>query len=255
MHWDSLLCRCGIGKSTTESDELGDETNSTTSGFSGRFSLQMQLAIGLLLAVTIGITTVQLWPRLNTLKVTRDQYPVSAFEFMARHNLTGKMVCTFNWAQYALAAFGPHEPGQSGILVQIDGRCRTSYSQAMLDAHFDFLMGPPHVNQRYRDARSGDFDPERVLREGNPDLVLISRLHMPSVEVMQRQNGRWTLLYQDALAQLWGLAERFDNAQSADYLPPPSREITENPQTGHVLWPALPKAKLTRATAESLTSL
>src|SRR5207244_10716801 len=116
--------------------------------------------------------------------------------------LTGKMVCTFNWAQYALAAFGPSQAGEPGILVQVDGRCRTSYSQAMLDMHFDFLIGSVDANQRYRDPNSGPFDPERVLAAERPDLVLISRLQRPSVEVMQRQQGRWVLLYQDALAQL-----------------------------------------------------
>ena len=90
------------------------------------------------------------------------------------------MVCTFNWAQYALAAFGPQEPGQPGILVQVDGRCRTSYSQAMLDMHFDFLIGNVGPDQRYRDPKSGPFDPARVLDVGRPDLVLISRLQQPS---------------------------------------------------------------------------
>jgi hypothetical protein len=160
------------------------------------------------------------------------------------------MVCTFNWAQYALAAIGPHETAGAGILVQIDGRCRTSYSQAMLDAHFDFLMGPPNPTQRYRDPKSGPFDPERVLREGNPDLVLVSRLQKPSVEVMERQNGRWALLYQDSLAQVWGRADRFDDPQGPDYLPPTSRSIGDDPQTGFVVWPAMPKLESTLVTAE-----
>ena len=78
---------------------------------------------------------------LTTLKVERDIFPVAAFDFIGRQKLSGKMVCTFNWAQYALDAFGPRESGQAGILVQVDGRCRTSYSQEMLDMHFDFLLG------------------------------------------------------------------------------------------------------------------
>ncbi len=165
------------------------------------------------------------------------------------------MVCTFNWAQYALAALGPNEEGNPRILVQIDGRCRTSYSQAMLDAHFDFLMGPPNAKQRYRDPKSGPFDPERVLSEGNPDLVLISRLQKPSVEVMERQAGRWVLLYQDALAQLWGRADRFDEPQSPHFLPPGSRSISDEPQTGFVLWPALPKLESMTALTENSTNL
>src|SRR5437762_14252387 len=140
----------------------------------------------------------QLAQRLTTLQVERSDYPVAAFDFIARRGLTGKMVCTFNWAQYALAAFGPRHTGERGILVQVDGRCRTSYSQAMLDAHFDFLMGNVDCNQRYRDPLSGPFNPEEVLTAGQPDLVLISRLQRPSVEVMERQQTSWVLLYQDS---------------------------------------------------------
>jgi hypothetical protein len=255
VHWDSLLSRLGIGAPVTENDAPGDEVTSADAGFSSRFSVRMQLAITVLLVVTIGVTSVRLWPRITTLKVARDQYPVGAFEFIARHNLTGKMVCTFNWAQYALAAFGPHAGNQHGILVQIDGRCRTSYSQSMIDAHFDFLMGPPNANQRYRDTKSGDFDPQRVLRDGMPDLVLISRLQKPSAEIMQRQNSEWTLLYQDALAQLWGRASRFDEVKNAGYLPPEARQITDNSQTGYELWPALPKTNIAPLGAEKLSSL
>src|SRR5437868_10015364 len=169
-------------------------------------------AAALLLVGAIGVSATQLVSRLTTLKVERSAYPVAAFEFIARRGLTGKMVCTFNWAQYALAAFGPRQPGEPGILIQVDGRCRTSYSQAMLDAHFDFLMGKFDINQRYRDDRSGPLDPERVLAQAEPNLVLISRLQRPSVEVMERQAGRWVLLYQDELAQLWGRASYCDDS-------------------------------------------
>jgi len=241
LHWDSLLSRLGIG-TQNESDGAtsGDTTEPAAGNFAAQFSPRMQIAFAVLLAVTIGITTTRLWPRLTQLRVERDQYPVAAFDFISRSELTGKMVCTFNWAQYALAC-GSSEEGNPRILVQIDGRCRTSYSQAMLDAHFDFLMGTPNAKQRYRDPKSGPFDPERVLSEGNPDLVLISRLQMPSVEVMERQEGRWVLLYQDGLAQLWGRADRFNEPNSPHFLPPSSRSISDEPQTGFVLWPAFPK--------------
>ena len=59
--------------------------------------------------------------------------------------------------------------------------------------------------------KSGPFDPTRVLRDGRPDLVLISRLQEPSVEVMTARKGEWVLLYQDSLAQLWGRASKYDD--------------------------------------------
>ncbi len=49
------------------------------------------------------------------------------------------------------------------------------------------------------------------------------------------------MLYQDGLAQLWGRAARYDDANSSDYLPPDKREVGEAAQKGYVAWPALPK--------------
>jgi hypothetical protein len=255
MHWDSLLNGFGVGTSTEDAAEASDSPGAGRNSFAAKFSANMQIAFGLLLVIAMGIMGTRLWPRLTTLKVERDLYPVAAFDYIARQNLSGKLVCTFNWAQYALAALGPHETSDAGILVQIDGRCRTSYSQAMLDAHFDFLMGPPNAEQRHRDPNSGPFDPERVLNQGRPDLVLISRLQRPSVEVMERQEGRWVLLYQDSLAQLWGRADRFDDSRSPDYLPPKNRSIGDEQQSGFVLWPALPNLATTTVSAEQSADL
>jgi len=241
MHWDSLLERLGIGHRflTDEERKYGWAPPETTA-FTAAFPLRVQQAFAALIVIAICIETGQLSHRLTLLKVQRDHYPVAAFNFIGREGLTGKMVCTFNWAQYAIAAFGPHEPGQPGILVQVDGRCRTSYSQAMLDMHFDFLLGDVGPDQRYRDPRSGPFDPTRVLNAEQPDLVLISRLQRPSVEVMEQEKGRWVLLYQDGLAQVWGRAARYDDPNSTFYLEPRKREIGEYPQGGYARWPALP---------------
>jgi hypothetical protein len=246
MHWDSLLARLGVGQRCKTDEELRygwapPESAAYSSGFSPR----MQQGLAVLLVVAICISTGRLAHRLTTLKIDRGEYPVAAFEFIARQGLSGKMVCTFNWAQYALAAFGPREAGQPGILVHVDGRCRTSYSQAMLDSHFDFLLGDVGPETRYRDPKSGPFDPQRVLNAEQPDLVLVSRLQRPSVRVMEEQQGRWVLLYQDGLAQVWGRAARYDDPNSAYYLPPAKREVGEAPQRGFVRWPALPSYKPT----------
>jgi hypothetical protein len=239
LHFDSLLARLGIDQTATEEPEfIGGPVKPPGLFASMSPYLQTVVVCGLVLAICA--SSGQLATRLSTLKVERSNYPVAAFEFIAKRGLTGKMVCTFNWAQYALAAFGPRQAGDDGILVQVDGRCRTSYSQAMLDEHFDFLFGNIDPSQRYRDPCSGPLDPTRVLQDGQPDLVLISRLQKPSVEVMERQKGKWVLLYQDGLAQLWGRAARFDVAESPAYLPREKREIGEAPQRGYVAWPALP---------------
>jgi hypothetical protein len=239
QHVDSLFTRLGGSQQKNEAAAL---------------SPAKQWGFAALLVGAIGISVAQLATRLTTLKVERSEYPIAAFDYIAKRGLTGKMVCTFNWAQYALAAFGPRETGDEGILVQVDGRCRTSYSQEMLDQHFDFLIGKVDASQRYRGADAGPFDPEAVLKVGEPDLVLISRLQKPSVEVMERQAGRWTLLYQDELAQLWGRASQYDEPSSRSFLAPTDRHIGNETQAGFALWPAIPKHQHARKLAPFDTS-
>jgi hypothetical protein len=244
-HFDSALRRFGVGERLKTKEEMryGWIPTEHGEGTFGAFSPPIQTGIAVMLAAAICICSGKLAARLGALKVERDRYPLAAAEFIARHKLTGKMVCTFNWAQYALAAFGPKEPGQPGILVQIDGRCRTAYSQAMLDHHFDFLMGEIRPDLRYRDPQSGPLDPTRVLRDGRPDLVLISRQQEPSAQLMaeKEKEGEWVLLYQDSLAQLYGRASKYDDPTSAYHLPLGKRYIGESHQHGWVYWPALPK--------------
>jgi len=243
LHFDSVLEQLGIGNRFRTDEELryGWAPPESTALFAA-FPPRMQQGLALALVVAICVSAGQLAFRLTTLKVEREEYPLGAAVYIADRGLTGKMVCTFNWAQYILAAFGPHQPGQSGILVQVDGRCRTGYSQEQLDMHFDFILGEPNPRMRYRDPRSGPFDPARVLEYERPDLVLISRRQAPSVAVMEQNKDRWTLLYQDSLSQLWGRSSRYNDPQSAYYLPPahPYRDIGEDPQRGIVRWPALP---------------
>jgi hypothetical protein len=139
--------------------------------------------------------------------------------------------------------------------VQIDGRCRTSYSQAMLDHHFDFLMGAARPDLRYRDPASGPVDPTRVLRDGRPDLVLISRRQEPSVAVMTtlEEKGEWVLLYQDRLAQLWGRASKYDDPNSTYELPLGKRYLGDAEQSGWCHWPALPNYKPDNKSQVALT--
>jgi hypothetical protein len=199
------------------------------------------IAASLLIAYLV--VGVKLFDRLSDLKVHRAHYPVSAVQFLADQKLHGRIVCTFNWAQYVLDTFRPSSANGDprGLLVQIDGRCRTAYSQAMLDEHFDFLFGEQPPSERYRDPHSA-FDPLKVLDQGNPNLVLLDRGQPHSEQVMHSQSQHWVLLYQDQLAQLWGRRERYDDPHSPDYLPPQRRVVTNQPQTGHATWPAYPVA-------------
>lgn len=205
-------------------------------------SPRMRIAFGAVIAIACLLCGGRLIGRLSELKVERCAYPVAAFDYIAEHKLHGKMFATFNWAQYALGAFGTKDLGDGGIQVHIDGRCRTSYSQQMLDEHFDLILGEMPASERYRGPDSAPFDPTRVLRTATPDLVLLSRGQVPSVETMNGQRDRYVLLYQDEIAQLWGRTARYGDPHSPHYIPVEQRTIGDAPQTGTVPWPGFPAA-------------
>ncbi len=189
------------------------------------------------LMLSIGLQGMVLGRRLTDFPVDRAFYPVDAIEFMSQEQLTGKLVVSFNWAQYAIAALAPD------VEVAFDGRFRTCYPQEIVDMHFDFLLGE-NEGKRYRSEASGPIDGSRVLSYGAPDLVLVDRSYDHAVGVMQdvtaRQPGSWTLLYRDATAELWGRTTRYDLPTSEQYLPLAARLIDDSEKIGGVAWPALP---------------
>ena len=107
--------------------------------------------------------------------------------------------------------------------------------------NFDFIIGNQGAGSRFRGPDSGPIDPTRVLEYKSPELVVISRRQQPAIDVMQTQTELWSLLYQDSLAQVWGIKSKFDNPRHDSYLPPSSRQISDQPQTGYATWPALPQ--------------
>ncbi|RCS46058.1 hypothetical protein DTL42_16345 [Bremerella cremea] len=182
---------------------------------------------------------VPLWERLSVMRVDRDTYPVSAIEFLNQHNLHGKTVVSYNWAQYFIAA----RCGDGESQVQFDGRFRTCYPQDVVDQHFDFILGDA-PGMRFRQLDS-PVDPTAALTAGVPKLVLLDR-GQPHSEAVMRQRRDWTLLYQDSLAQVWGRRNLFDDPQSPEYLAPQQRSISDvEKQNGYVAWPAIPTAPAT----------
>lgn len=189
-------------------------------------------SVGILVALVI---------RFSDIPVKKKDYPVSAFQYMADHELNGNLVVTYNWAQYAIAAFGTPDSDLPHCPVAFDGRFRTCYPQEVVDMHFDFVMGDKGPEFRNRTG-SLPFDESAVLRHMNPELVLISRRQKPSVEVMNRNLAEWSLLYQDQIAEVWGLKSKFGDPQSPSFVPESSRIYGDTPQTGSQTWPALPKS-------------
>ncbi|GAB5444809.1 MAG: hypothetical protein Fues2KO_51580 [Fuerstiella sp.] len=185
----------------------------------------------------VALTAVQ-YPRQAVLHVDKDYYPVEAMQFMADHDLDGKVFVSFNWAQYALAVFADGSPDSR---IAFDGRFRTCYPQHVIDMYFDFILGDLPQSVRYRETESGPFDPTKALAYNDPDLVLFERKRKNCVATMEAESDDWCLLYQDELAQLWGRRSRFDNPASPDYVRPELRDISDRPQVDTVPWPAFPE--------------
>ncbi len=207
----------------------------------GRESRMGRIAVAAAIVALMSLIGYQLSDRLGQLRVDRQVFPVDAVQFMHDNHLGGRLVVTYDWAQYSIAALCVEDnlqPGQPVSRVAFDGRFRTCYPQSIVDMHFDLLFGDK--TKRSRSPESGPIDPTRVLRHGEPELVLIRRRGELSEQVMAMQTTEWTLLYQDNLAQLWGRQNKYDKTQSPYYVPLKRRIIgTEMPE-GYVDWPALP---------------
>ena len=195
-----------------------------------------RFAVGAL-AVAIGLQSFSLKRQLTELPVERNRYPVDALQFMSDRGLRGRLVVSFNWAQYAIAALAPDTQ------VAFDGRFRTCYPQQVVDMHFDFLLGE-YGGSRSRSDESGSIDGTRVLKYESPDLVLVDRRYKNPVAIMKAEatkpNPEWVLLYCDRVAELWGHRDRFDDPAHKDYLPLTARILDASPRDGAVQWPALP---------------
>jgi hypothetical protein len=193
-------------------------------------------------AILVGVVgqSMLLANRLSDFPVVRSQYPVDAFQFMVDNRLGGKLVCAFNWAQYALAALSPE------VTVGFDGRFDTCYPQEAIDLHFDFLLGDTGPRDRRPDA--GPIDGAKVLDYHTPDLVLIDRSYKTCVDVMEAEGGEqdpaWVQLYSDPVAELWGRAARYDEPTSPHYFPPENRRLNVRLLEAEFQWPALPDRSL-----------
>lgn len=182
------------------------------------------------------LTAVQ-YPNQKTLHVDKSFYPVSAMQFMEDQQLSGNVFVTFNWAQYALAVFSD---ANSDSRIAFDGRFRTCYPQNVIDMYFDFILGDLPSDARYRDSKSGPFDPCACLNYKSPNLVLFERRRANCVATMEACKDDWCLLYQDTVAQLWGRRSIYDDSKSSSFLAQAKRVIGNERQDESVAWPAFP---------------
>ena len=194
-----------------------------------------------LVCVMIGL---QLKGRLSRLVVDRSQYPVDAFQYMHDHSLNGKIVVTYDWAQYVIGAFCV--PGEDGSAaesqVAFDGRFRTCYPQLLVDLHFDWLFGDGPDVLRSRSLDSPECDPLAILELNQPDIVINRRTGELTRFHMEKAKLNWVLLYQDKIAQVWGRRTVYDDPALVTYISPNQRMLTNKDVSGYVAWPAFPKS-------------
>ncbi|MEQ8835626.1 MAG: hypothetical protein RID07_02345, partial [Lacipirellulaceae bacterium] len=201
-------------------------------------SRRVRSVLGMLIVAAIALQSLALGERLSNFRVYRDKYPIDAIQFMVDHEIQGRLVVNFNWAQYAIAALSPNST------VAFDGRFRTCYPQEVVDMHFDFIFGEKKT-QRHRSKSSPPISKNqyRVLEYGDPEIVLLDRNYANAAEVMRNSTYSWTLLYRDPVAEVWGKSQRFAKESSLDFIPVEHRIDTDMPRLGSFHWPALPAAK------------
>ena len=204
---------------------------------SARSTGRLRMATLLLL---ISISLVKLVPTMGEVPVDRNEYPVSAMQFLHDHQLHGRTLVTFNWAQYAIGCFAADNGSLQNSRVAVDGRFETCYPREITDICFDFWLGTDDPGDRYRSPYAPPFSPSMALEFEMPDLVLLARDQRPSVRIMQQHQDTWTLLYQDSLAQIWGRRSLYDVPGLSTFLMPTQRRISDDPQVGSVPWPAFP---------------
>ncbi len=195
----------------------------------------------------VAFNVIRLAPKMTDVPVSRSEYPIAAMQFLHDRGLQGKVLVTFNWAQYAIGCFAAEADPDQQSRVAVDGRFETCYPREITDICFDFWLGQPDPDHRYRSPQTPPFDPARALEFQEPDLVLLSREQRPSVRVMQDHADNWVLLYQDSLAQLWGRRSKYADAASPDFVAQSKRHVSNDVQLGSVAWPALPQNRKTDA--------
>lgn len=142
--------------------------------------------------ILIAATLTFAWQGLSTkftdgfqMQVPRDEYPVSAMEYLQANQLDGNLIVNFNWAQMAIWELPTSR-------VSFDGRLDTCYPRDLIEAHWAL----------YYDGKI----PEDTFDFNQADLALIP----PGIALNDTLKAlpSWQLIYQDPLAKIYLNRER-----------------------------------------------
>jgi hypothetical protein len=107
--------------------------------------------------------------------------PVRAAALLAATKSAGKLAVDFDWGEYIIWHVGPR------ILVSVDGRRETVYSESSYEENLDFMSG------------QGKWD--ALLDERGADLALVKQSG-PAYNLLRLKPG-WGLVYEDSLSALF----------------------------------------------------
>ncbi|MEI6970386.1 MAG: hypothetical protein WCL44_02620 [bacterium] len=140
----------------------------------------------------------------TTMEVPRDEYPVAAADFIRRMGLSGNLLVSFDWGEFAIWELPDSR-------VSMDGRLDTCYPHDLIREHWRFY--------------EGEKVDETVLDISRADLALIESF-CPGSQVL-RSDPAWKLVYRDPLAAVW--VRNPGRFHSLDHLTGPAappRELT-----------------------------
>jgi hypothetical protein len=158
----------------------------------------------------------QVW----TMEVPRQQYPVSAVQFIREHGLRGNLLVFFDWGEMCIWELPDSR-------VSLDGRLDTCYPRGVITAHWKFYNAEP--------AAGTALDIERA------DFALLP-INLPGALALVKQHG-WQAAYLDNLAVV--LVKNPGQFPKLNGLKLP---IQGDPQAtrGRAAFPALPSLRITR---------
>jgi hypothetical protein len=154
-----------------------------------RWGLAILLLAG---ALFIGIATFSSTQQFCTIEVPRNRRPLTAALFIREHGITGNLLVSFDWGEFALWEL-PDCP------VSIDGRLDTCYPRDLIREHWSFLDGGPVNNS--------------ILDVDRADITLLSTGD-PGWKTLRRDHG-WTMAFRDNISVvLVRNPERFPGLQN-----------------------------------------
>jgi hypothetical protein len=115
-----------------------------------------------------------------TMEIPRDQYPVTAVEFIKQARIEGNLVVWVDWGEMCIWEL-PACP------VSIDGRLDTCYPMTLIAAHWRFYSGEMEIG------------PDLDLRQADLALMPVGLKGWQAIA----QLPDWKPVYRDQLAELW----------------------------------------------------